>query len=996
MTPRDAWLLPGALTGTVIGILLGDAHRIASGGALLLTGAALVLALGVRRWPFLLLLSALLCGVALGAWRTADTRLPTGAGSIGTAADGMAHTVSGTLADDGRPRANQLQVVLDDVVLTDPHRPPRPLRGRLAAWLPRSLDARVGDRISLSARVELPHDFDGFAYREYLARQGIGAVVRTRVAVVVGHRSEPLADLLASVRRWLLNGLDAVVPEPEAALGAGILLGARTGIATDVSDAFAAAGLTHVVAISGWNIAILAALVAAALRPLETRPGGRVVSSSLTICAIGAYVVLTGASPSVLRAALMALTMLVARHGGSRAHAASTLMLACLLMLIAAPPVLWDVGFQLSALATAGLIWFGRPVEERLRHWPGLIREPIALTLAAQLTTLPVILVNFERLSLVAPLANVVVGPLVPLVMLTSAVAAAVGGLSTLIHVPLIGEIATWLAGGSAWLYLRAMVLAGMTAASVPFASLPISAPGWLAIAWYPGLALIARAITARRDARAVMEAAADGRMALKPTERAPAAQGPSLAARIASRAARPRWLASLTFGALLAVTLLTRPDGRLHVAALDVGQGDAILVRAPSGTKLLIDGGPDPDLVLRRLGEALPFFDRRIDVVVLSHPHEDHVAGLVSVLERFSVREVIDPGRGYPNPSYARMLQAARDEPGARILRARAGTVIQLDPQTRFRILYPTPADTTAPLPASDINNASVVGMLSFGTFRALLSGDAEAPVETALRERGMLEPVSVLKVGHHGSTSSSSPEFLAAVRPSVALISVGAGNDYGHPAPKTLAALRDAGARVHRTDQQGTVEVVTDGAAYTVTSQRAGTAGSPTRGALGPGSASARRPPTTRVSSACAAVQVPTGRRTGSIGACPSPTWPWPVRSSEASSCPTGWCATRRGFTGWRRRRRAWSARRASRWTGSSSRAPRSCTTSTSSKSATAPRSTACGERSCSSSSAIRSSPCRSPPTPSAASSTTIAFPVVGRPSWSRSRTATWPSAS
>ena len=163
-------------------------------------------------------------------------------------------------------------------------------------------------------------------------------------------------------------------------------------------------------------------------RPLERRPGGR-----WTTRAGGrghrraATCVLTGASPSVVRAALMAGAMLVARLGGSRAHAASALELAALLMLLAAPPVLWDVGFQLSLLATAGLIWFGAPVERRLPGWPAWIREPVALTLAAQLTTLPVILVNFERLSLVAPIANVLVVPFVPVAMLFSALAALAG-----------------------------------------------------------------------------------------------------------------------------------------------------------------------------------------------------------------------------------------------------------------------------------------------------------------------------------------------------------------------------------------------------------------------------------------------------------------------------------------------------------------------------------------------------------------------------------------
>ena len=267
-----------------------------------------------------------------------------------------------------------------------------------------------------------------------------------------------------------------------------------------MSDAFARAGLTHIVAISGWNIAIVAALIGGLTRPLEKHRGGRWLAAILASSAVTGYVLLTGASPSVVRAALMAGALLVARFGGSRAHAASALASAALVMLIAAPAVLWDVGFQLSALATAGLIGFASPLEARLASWPGWLREPMALTLAAQLATLPVLLTTFGRLSLVAPLANVVVVPLVPLVMAACALAAPIGALDAAIHLPVIGDVATWMAGGIAWLILRVMVLAGQAAASLPFASVPLAVPAWLALPWYGGLGLAWRHLQRTAD----------------------------------------------------------------------------------------------------------------------------------------------------------------------------------------------------------------------------------------------------------------------------------------------------------------------------------------------------------------------------------------------------------------------------------------------------------------------------------------------------------------
>nr|MBA3587394.1 ComEC/Rec2 family competence protein [Chloroflexota bacterium] len=415
--------LPLALAGVSVGILSADLG-VAPATEILLIGGVVAVTLGALLGAGsgvgggLLLLGVVLGFTACGTWRQAatDPSRPTAEPSVAILADGDEHELIGTVVDDPRPREDRIQLVLGEVETVFGGRPLQ-LADRLLLWMPRGIDASSGDRLRVRASIELAKDFDGFAYREYLARQGVGAIGRPRFAEVVRAATGPAA-ILVGIRGALLGGLHAVVPEPEAALGAGILLGVRASIAPEINDAFATAGLTHVVAISGWNIAIVAALVAAMVRPLERHPGGRWTTACIAAATVGGYVVLTGASPSVVRAALMAAAMLVARLGGSRAHAASALALAALVMLLVAPSVLWDVGFQLSLLATAGLIWFGGAIERRMPAWPAWIREPVALTLAAQLTTLPVILVNFERLSLVAPIANVLVVPFVPVAML--------------------------------------------------------------------------------------------------------------------------------------------------------------------------------------------------------------------------------------------------------------------------------------------------------------------------------------------------------------------------------------------------------------------------------------------------------------------------------------------------------------------------------------------------------------------------------------------------
>jgi competence protein ComEC len=950
--------LPLALAGVAGGILAAD-HGVDPPLAVIVVASVLCGAVGSvlprasRPGGSLLLIGVLLAAAAVGAWRqeATDPSPPSGQPSVAALVDGDEHELAGTVADDPRPRADRVQLVLDDLVAEIDGRPV-PLGDRLLVWLPRGIGVESGDRLRVDGEIELAEDFDGFAYREHLSRQGIGAIGRAREATVIAQAGGAGA-ILSGLRAALLGGLNAVVPEPEAALGAGILLGVRASISPEINEAFATAGLTHVVAISGWNIAIVAALVAAMARPLDRRPGGRWSSATVAVLAVGGYVVLTGASPSVVRAALMAGCMLVARLGGSRAHAASALELAALVMMLAAPAVLWDVGFQLSLLATAGLIWFGAAVERRLPGWPGWIREPVALTLAAQVTTLPVILVNFERVSLVAPIANVLVVPFVPAAMLFSAIASLVGVVGEVIQAPLIGGVAAWFAGGCAWLVLRVIVALGTGVASLPYAAVDVSLPAPFAVAWLPIVGLASWAMHTERPE-------GEGKREVP---------GAGVGAPFVGRLLRPVPIGAALTAILLTASVASRPDGVLHITVLDIGQGDSILVEAPDGTTMLVDGGPDPELALRRLGEHLPFFARRIDVVVLTHPHQDHVAGLVEVVDRFRVSALLEAGIPFDNQAHHQLVADVASDPRLAVTLARAGQAFALDPTTTVEVVYPTQADAVGPIPADDINNGSIVMILRHGGFTALLTGDAGAPVEALLLGRGLLPVVDLLKVGHHGSSSATTPGLLDVIRPTAAVISSGIGNDFGHPAPETLAALA---ARpeiaVYRTDLDGDVEIVTDGLTYRILTDDGWSAPRPVHG----------------------------HRATGSIGAWPSPIDPPRGACSPTPGCPTGSWSTPKAWLASRWPPPAWLPRRRSRSTAPWSRRRRCSTTSTRSRSAVQAGSTGSSARAAWRRRATTSSRCRSPPIRSAACSTTTASRSAGhRSSWPWP-TGTWPGGS
>ncbi|MFN8629790.1 MAG: ComEC/Rec2 family competence protein [Chloroflexota bacterium] len=259
-----------------------------------------------------------------------------------------------------------------------------------------------------------------------------------------------------------------------------------------------------------------------------------------------------------------------------------------------------------------------------------------------------------------------------------------------------------------------------------------------------------------------------------------------------------------------VAVTAIAAADvtGRSdRLVMLDVGQGDAILVESADGGRMLVDGGPDPDRVLAELDAVVPPWDRRLDIVVLTHPHEDHVAGLVRVLERYRVGRVFEPGMRGQGPGWAAWDRALQHGPPRATLAA--GATLRLGDVT-LEVRWPEPG--TVPLATGStgtaINDTSIVLLGTASGRRFLLTGDAEEDVDPGLLAGG-LPRLDVLKVAHHGSATATTAALLEATRPAIALISGGTGNDYGHPAPSTLARLRDAGATVYRTDRDGRIEL-------------------------------------------------------------------------------------------------------------------------------------------------------------------------------------------
>jgi competence protein ComEC len=267
----------------------------------------------------------------------------------------------------------------------------------------------------------------------------------------------------------------------------------------------------------------------------------------------------------------------------------------------------------------------------------------------------------------------------------------------------------------------------------------------------------------------------------------------------------------------LVWIAALQMPDGQLHVHFLDVGQGDAIFIQGPQGQQILVDGGPEPSVLLSRLGERMPFWDHSLDLVVLTHPEVDHVGGLAEVLQRYDVGLVLDSGQDCASAT-CEVWRSLIDDRAIPYRKAEAGMQIAVGENLLLYVLHP-PAELMTSS-SSDSNNNSVVLRLEYGRFSALLTGDVQCEAEELLLSSGQTLGSLVLKVPHHGADTSLTAPFLEAVSPDLAVISVGADNTFGHPSAATLERL--GALPTYRTDEDGSIELVTDGMTYSVQHQR------------------------------------------------------------------------------------------------------------------------------------------------------------------------------
>ena len=529
----------------------------------------------------------------------------------------------------------------------------------------------------------------------------------------------------------------------------------------DIRERYVRSGLAHLLAISGLHVGFLAAWLALLLRKLRLASAPRFAA---TVLLLGAYLWLLGWPPPAVRAGAMLLLGEIARRRQRVVAPRGMIALSALGVLLADPFALRSVGAWLSVAGIAAVIWADRACARE-----GRVVRLVAPALAATLLTAPISAFTFGTVAPIGVLANLVAIPLAGIVVPGLVLALALSGV--------IAGAAHLVAAG-AGLGLALLDLAAGTAAGVPGGHVVMVA-GWEAAAVWAGVALVAWWLW----------------------------HSPRRPWLIAARVA----FATTVFVATTLRDVFPLDACRcLTVFFLDVGQGDAALLRTPHGRWVVIDAGPRTPESDAGRRVVVPFLRRqgagRVAVAVATHGDADHLGGMPAVVEAFDPELVLEPGEPLGRPLYLEFL-ARVEESGARWHPARAGDRIELD-GVALEVLSPDSLWMTLPL---DVNEHGVVLTVTYGAVHLLFQADAGLPVEGRLA--GTVGPVELLKVGHHGSRSATSDAWLDELAPHEAVISVGRHNRYGHPTPDVLARLAAHGVTVLRTDERGTITFSTDG---------------------------------------------------------------------------------------------------------------------------------------------------------------------------------------
>ncbi|MDP4097026.1 ComEC/Rec2 family competence protein [Paenibacillus sp. P96] len=720
---------------------------------------------------------------------------------------------------------------------------------------------RRGDRIMLKGTLAVPEgarNFGGFDYRKYLYTRQIHWLLQGK-----GAESLDILETGSWNRYYLLRWSDharmllgermdaAFAQQPHSGYMKGLVLGITEDIDPELYDEFTRLGLTHILAISGMHVAVYTASLLYMLRLLRFT---RETALWIVLVLVPAYVLLSGGSPSVVRAGIMAMFGLYAARQGLLKDGLNTLCAAAWLMLLWNPYLLVNVSFQLSFLVTAGLMIFGPLLRPVFAAWPSALGGSASITITAQLVSFPLTIFYFNQFSLLSTAANFVLVPVITFIVLP------LGTVSLLLSI-------CWLTGAqlAAWPAERLNELTFMLVRWLngfdEYVTIWPSAPLWWVLAYYVVLYGLLRIVKRWCDSRAssVTEEYATQPLSENLNHRGQtdrADERHKMRPDPFGLSAVPEWSVSW-YAAGAAGYAGVRMTGRIYAALaglclcfllllyagyrtpgnggaglvqfIDVGQGDSILITTPEGRHLLVDAGGTMDFntgknAWKRRKDPyevgaktiVPLLKQRgvhqLDALIVTHGDQDHAGGMQAVLKEIPVKSFIFNGTLTGKDSIDRLLQICLEQ-DIPFYGASRGLELQPDEQTRLQFMHPENKKSQLPV-VEEQNEESVVFRLDMAGGSFLFTGDMDAAVERSWIQQDGAETaerggIDVLKVAHHGSKTSTSEEWLSYWKPAVSVISAGVNNTYGHPNEGVLERLDRSGSAIYRTDTQGEIQM-------------------------------------------------------------------------------------------------------------------------------------------------------------------------------------------
>lgn len=699
--------------------------------------------------------------------------------------NGFSGTVTGVVVDEPRFREDRVQLRLDAQTVFVNSRTVS-TSGLVLVVADRGHAIENGDLVQATGAMAMVATGDTFSYADYLGRRGVYTIMRNAgLEVVSKGQGDPVFGRLLELKEIVRRVIAQALPEPQAGLLTGILLGDESGLSPQLKDDFERVGASHIIAISGFNMVIVSAIVIRVLSSLFAEKSAAVTISAVAVIAV--YSLFVGASPSILRAALMSSLLIIGKQMKRRTFVPASLAFATLLLSILDPNVLLDIGFQLSFLAVLGLGLFADPLSERLaalldRHLPAklatplhsLLNEPLIVSVAAQVSTLPLIIFYFGRLSLAALPVNMLIMPAQSAVLLLGLAAVLIS-----VFAPALGLLFFW----ADMLFLSWTIAVVRAFALLEFADLAIDLDGRIIQGFY--ILLIGGAMLH--------------------------AARPPLWQRIGQFVRRNTVVVSAGAAAaalllLLLAMLLSRPDRKLHVWLLDVGHSNAVLLQTPGGAQILVDGGRYPSRLLTALGDRLPFYDREIEILVITHPDEWDITALDSVLDRYEVGAALYHGQENDGEAFSRIIERLV-RANTSVVEARAGYRLEFDDGVLIEALHPQ----AKPRITDKLHDHVLVLRASYGGVSFLLTSDLSAAGQREMIAGGISPVSAVMQIPQHGAARALDAEFLRLAQPQVALLQSDIANLRDDPDPDTIDMPK--GVQLFRTDEMGTIHLSTDG---------------------------------------------------------------------------------------------------------------------------------------------------------------------------------------